>query len=70
MGTSADMLLDRGFDIATLQRIRGWFVGTHLGSSVLEMKLAPSQEEESQYISRRKRAAEAVAGVPERGKRP
>jgi hypothetical protein len=44
----AAILPDCGFDVAASQRVRGWFVGSHLVSSFVEMKLALSQEEESQ----------------------
>jgi hypothetical protein len=36
------------FNVAAPQRVRGFVVGSHLVSSLLEMKLALSQEEESQ----------------------
>src|SRR6267143_743326 len=44
----ADILPDRGLDVAASQRVRGFVVGSHLFSSFVEMKLAFSQEEESQ----------------------
>jgi hypothetical protein len=44
----ADILPDCRFDVAASQRIRRLFVGSHLGSSFVEMKLALSQGEESQ----------------------
>ena len=44
----ADILPDRRFDAAASQRVRGFVVGSHLVSSFIEMKLALSQEEESQ----------------------
>ncbi|MBY0247491.1 MAG: hypothetical protein K2Q17_07475 [Nitrospiraceae bacterium] len=43
----ADILPDRRFDVAGSQRVRGFVVGSHLVLFV-EMKLALSQEEESQ----------------------
>jgi len=43
-----DILPDRRFDVAASQRVRGFVVGSHLVSSFVEMKLALSQEEESQ----------------------
>jgi hypothetical protein len=49
----AAILPNRGFDVATSQRVRGLFVGSHLVSSFVEMKLALSQEEESQYTFHR-----------------
>lgn len=45
----ADILPDRGFDVAASQRVRGFVDGSHLVSSFLEMKLALSQEGESQH---------------------
>lgn len=42
------ILPDGRFDVAASQRVRGWFVGSHLVSSFVEMKLALSLEEESQ----------------------
>jgi hypothetical protein len=44
----ADILPDGRFDVAASQRVRGFVVGSHLVSSFVEMKLALSQEEESQ----------------------
>jgi len=44
----ADILPDRRFDVAASQPVRGFVVGSHLVSSLVEMKLALSQEEESQ----------------------
>ena len=44
----ADILPDRGFDVAASQRVRGFVVGSHLVSSLVEMKLALAQKEESQ----------------------
>ena len=44
----AGVLPDRGFDVAASQRVRRLFVGSHLVSSFVEMKLALSREEESQ----------------------
>ena len=44
----ADILPDRRFDAAASQRVRGFVVGSHLVSSFVEVKLALSQEEESQ----------------------
>ena len=44
----ADILPDRRSDVAASQRVRGFIVGSHLVSSFVEMKLALSQEEESQ----------------------
>src|SRR3989442_6148865 len=44
----ADILPDRRFNAAASQRVRGFVVGSHLVSSFVEMKLALSQEEESQ----------------------
>jgi hypothetical protein len=38
----------RGHDVAASQRVRGFVVGSHLFSSLVEMKLALSREEESQ----------------------
>lgn len=43
-----DVLPDRGLDVATAQRVSGFLVGSHLVSSFIEMKLALSEEEESQ----------------------
>ena len=43
-----DILPDGRFDVAASQRIRGFVVRSHLVSSFVEMKLALSQEEESQ----------------------
>jgi hypothetical protein len=36
------------FNVAASQRVRGFVVGSHLVSSLVEMKLALSQEEERQ----------------------
>jgi len=67
-----DILPDRGFDVAAAQCVSGFFVGSHLVSSFVEMKLALSQEEESQCTfqggnrgkGRRRRAEEdEAAGV-------
>jgi hypothetical protein len=44
----AAILPDHSFDVVASQRIRGFVVGSHLSSSFVEMKLALSQEEESQ----------------------
>ena len=44
----AAILLDRRFDVAASQHVRGLFVGSHLVSSLLKCALALSQEEESQ----------------------
>ena len=44
----AAILPDRRFDVSASQRVRGFVVGSHLVSSFVEMKLALSQEEESQ----------------------
>jgi hypothetical protein len=66
----ADILPDRGFDIAAAQCVSGLFFGSHLVSSFVEMKLALSQEEESQCTFQgRKLETEAGAGVPKRIKR-
>jgi hypothetical protein len=61
----AAILPDRRLDVAASQRVRGFVVGSHLVSFV-EMKLALSQEEESQCTfhrgnvgkGRRRRAGE------------
>src|SRR5437016_8675328 len=44
----AGVLPDCRFDVAASQRVRRFVVGSHLVSSFVEMKLALSQEEESQ----------------------
>ena len=44
----ADILPDRRLDVAASQPVRGFVVGSHFVSSCVEMKLALSQEEESQ----------------------
>ena len=45
----ADILPDGRFDVAASQRVSWFFlVGSHLVSSLVEMELALSQEEESQ----------------------
>ena len=44
----ADVLPDRGLDVAASQRVSWFVVGSHLVSSFVEMKLALSQEGESQ----------------------
>jgi hypothetical protein len=49
----ACILPDRGFDVAASQRVRGLFSSSHLVSSFVEMKLALSQEEESQRTFQR-----------------
>ena len=43
-----DILPDRRFDVAASQRVRGFVVGSHLVSSLVEMKFALAQEKESQ----------------------
>ena len=46
--TARCVLPDRRFDVAASQPVRGFVVGSHLVSSFVEIKLALSQEEESQ----------------------
>jgi hypothetical protein len=44
----AAILPNRCFDVAASQRVRGFVVGSHLVFSFVELKVALSQEEESQ----------------------
>jgi hypothetical protein len=56
-------LENRDFDIAASHRVRGFVVGSHLIPSSVQMKLALSQEEQSQRSSQKECEAEAVAGA-------
>ena len=69
----ADILPDLRFDVAASQLVRGFVGGSHLVSSFVEMKLALSQEEESQCAFQggnegsgrcRRAEEEQAAGVP------
>ena len=64
----AGILPDRRFDVAISQRDRGLFVGSHLVSLFVEVKLALTAKGEPTHRSQGKREAAAVAGVPKRTK--
>jgi len=63
----ADILPDRRFDVAASQRVRGFVVGSHFVSSFVEMKLALSQEEESQCTFHRGNVRQGPSPACRRG---
>jgi hypothetical protein len=67
----AGVLPDRRFDVAASQRVRWLFVGSHLVSSFVEMKLALSRAEERQRTfqggNRRQRPSPACRRGPSSG---
>ena len=62
------ILPDRRFGVAISQRDRGLFVGSHLVSLFVELKLALTARGEPTHRSLGKRETAAVAGVPKRTK--